>query len=73
VIREAIKVLTAKRLVQPRQRIGTVVQPSRNWSLLDSEVLNWELQAGRQEELLKKVTEVRRIIEPEAAALASSI
>ena len=71
VIRETIKVLTDKGMVQPRQRIGTVVHPRSNWSLLDSDVLNWELQAGQQEKLLHKVTEARRVIESEAAALAA--
>lgn len=71
VIREAVKVLTDKGLVQPRQRIGTLIHPRSHWRLLDADVLQWELQVGQQEALLHKVTEARRVIEPEAAALAA--
>lgn len=71
VIREAVKVLTEKGLLRPRARLGTVVLPRKQWNLLDTDVLNWELIAGRKVELLRKVTEARRIIEPEAAALAA--
>jgi GntR family transcriptional regulator, galactonate operon transcriptional repressor len=72
VIREAIKVLTEKGLVQPRPKSGTHIHPRAHWHLLDSDVLNWELISGRKVELLRKVTEARRIIEPEAAALAAT-
>lgn len=71
VIREAVKVLTEKGMLQPRPKLGTVVHPRQHWKLLDEDVLNWELQTGQQEALLHKVTEARRIIEPEAAALAA--
>ncbi len=71
VVREAVKVLTEKGLLQPRPKLGTAIYPRNQWNLLDSDVLNWELQAGQQELLLNKVTEARRIIEPEAAALAA--
>jgi len=71
VIREAIKVLTEKGLVQPRPKIGTQIHPRAHWHLLDSDVLNWELISDRKADLLLKVTEARRIIEPEAAALAA--
>jgi GntR family transcriptional regulator, galactonate operon transcriptional repressor len=71
VIREAIKVLTEKGLVQPRTKVGTLVHPRYSWNWLDPDVLNWEIQAGQMHSLLRKVTEARRIIEPEVAALAA--
>ena len=71
VIREAIKVLTEKGLVQPRTKVGTLIHPRNSWNWLDSDVLNWEIQAGQMHSLLRKVTEARRIIEPEVAALAA--
>ena len=71
VIREAVKVLTTKGLVRPKPKIGTQVQPRSRWNLFDANVLQWMLRAGHQLDFLKKVTEVRSIIESEAAKLAA--
>ena len=71
VIREAIKVLNKKGLVFPRPKIGTQIQPETQWNLFDSDILVWKLKAGQQLGFLKKVTEVRRIIESEAAKLSA--
>jgi len=71
VIREAVKVLQKKGLVQPRPKIGTQIQPKTRWNLFDSDVLVWKLKAGQQLEFLEEVTEVRRIIESEAAKLSA--
>jgi len=71
VIREAVKVLHKKGLVWPRPKIGTQVQPKTQWNLFDSDVLIWKLKAGQQLRFLKQVTEVRTIIESEAAKLSA--
>ncbi len=71
VIREAVKVLTTKGLVRPRPKIGTQVQPRSQWNLFDADVLQWMLRTGPQPEFLKKITEVRSIIESEAAGMAA--
>jgi DNA-binding FadR family transcriptional regulator len=71
VIREAVKVLNKKGLVWPRPKIGTQVQPETQWNLFDADVLVWKLKAGQQLRFLKKVTEVRMIIESEAAKLSA--
>ena len=71
VIREAIKVLNKKGLVLPRPKIGTQIQPKTQWNLFDADILVWKLKAGQQYGFLKKVTEVRRIIESEAAKLSA--
>ena len=71
VIREAVKVLNKKGLVLPRPKIGTQIQPRTQWNLFDADVLVWKLKAGQQLRFLKKVTEVRRIIESEAAKLSA--
>jgi len=42
VLREAIKVLAAKGLVEARPKIGTRVRPREAWNLLDHEVLAWQ-------------------------------
>jgi DNA-binding FadR family transcriptional regulator len=71
VIREAVKVLHKKGLVQPRPKIGTQIQPQSHWNLFDADVLVWKLDGGDQLSFLKKVTEVRGIIESEAARLSA--
>lgn len=71
VIREAVKVLNKKGLVLPRPKIGTQIQPENQWNLFDADVLVWKLKAGQQLRFLKKVTEVRTIIESEAAKLSA--
>jgi DNA-binding FadR family transcriptional regulator len=72
VLREATKVLTQKGLIQTRTRVGTLVLPRDHWNLFDSDVLLWRLQVEDKFTFLKTVTEVRRIIESEAARLAAS-
>jgi len=71
VIREAVKVLNKKGLVWPRPKIGTQIQPKTHWNLFDADVLVWKLEAGQHLRFLQKVTEVRRIIESEAAKLSA--
>lgn len=71
VLREATKVLSQKGLIQVRPKTGTLVQQRRKWNLFDADVLIWKLKAGDKVEFLQNVTEVRRIIESEAARYAA--
>jgi len=71
VLREAIKVLAQKGLIQTRPRVGTQVLPRENWNLFDPDVLVWRLQIEDKTTFLKNVTEVRRMIESEAARQAA--
>jgi DNA-binding FadR family transcriptional regulator len=71
VLREAIKMLTAKGLLEARQRRGTIVQPEERWNLLDPEVLGWMLGREFSIDLLIDFTELRLAIEPRAASLAA--
>ena len=70
-LREAIKILAAKGMVVARPKIGTVVRPRADWSLLDPEVLDWLLEGGDLEGALLELFDVRRMIEAEAAATAA--
>lgn len=71
IVREAVKMLTAKGLLKARQRAGTEVLPEGSWNLLDPDVLGWMLQRDFSIDLLIEFTEVRMSIEPRAAALAA--
>lgn len=71
VVREAVKMLTAKGLVGARPRLGTRVEPESNWNLLDPDVLGWLLERKFSPALLIEFTEIRLAIEPAAATLAA--
>jgi DNA-binding FadR family transcriptional regulator len=69
--REAVRILAAKGLVESRPKIGTRVSARKHWHLLDPDVLSWIFQNEPDARLLANLFELRRIIEPEAAALAA--
>lgn len=46
-LREAIKRLEAKGILNVRRRTGTVVASRRNWALLDADLMRWEAECGR--------------------------
>ena len=72
VIREALKVLGAKGLVDSRPKRGTFVREREAWSLLDSDVMRWRREARRDDDrLLADLSELRDAIEPAAARLAA--
>jgi GntR family transcriptional regulator, galactonate operon transcriptional repressor len=70
-VREALKVLAAKGLVESRQRRGTTVRQSRFWNLLDPDLLAWHTAAGASPALTTHLVELRRMIEPPSARLAA--
>jgi DNA-binding FadR family transcriptional regulator len=71
IVREAVKMLTAKGLLRSRQRAGTVVEPEDSWNLLDPDILRWILEREFSLDLLIDFNEVRMAIEPRAAGLAA--
>jgi GntR family transcriptional regulator, galactonate operon transcriptional repressor len=71
VIRESLKVLAAKGLVDARQKRGTYVRQRADWNLLDPDVLSWQFSAKSGAALLRSLEEVRGIIEPAAVRLAA--
>jgi DNA-binding FadR family transcriptional regulator len=73
VLREAVKMLTAKGLLGSRPRLGTWVQPEEKWNLLDPDVLGWLLERKFSPALLIEFTEIRLAVEPGAAALAARV
>jgi DNA-binding FadR family transcriptional regulator len=72
IVREAIKALVAKGLLKTVRRAGTTVQAKANWNLLDPDVLDWTVHSGgNRDALIAELTQLRRILEPEVAALAA--
>ncbi len=69
-LREAVKMLAAKGLIQSIRKKGIVVLPKSNWNMFDEDVLKWILSSNPTISLLKSFTEVRMAIELQAASLA---
>ncbi|MER5509583.1 FCD domain-containing protein [Streptomyces sp. NPDC002766] len=74
-LRESLKVLAAKGMVDARQKRGTFVRARSDWNLLDADVLRWQFEGGGADgadrALLRNLAEVRAIIEPAAVRLAA--
>jgi len=71
VIREAVKSLAAKGLLESRTRTGIHVLSPEHWNLFDPQVLEWRYTAMPHDEFFRELFEIRHMIEPEAAALAA--
>lgn len=72
VLREALKTLAAKGLIQPKARIGTRVLSREHWNLFDPEILKWHVDTGSVDAaFLFNLQEMRIALEPEAARLAA--
>jgi DNA-binding FadR family transcriptional regulator len=71
VVREAVKVLASKGLVESRPKTGTRVLARGHWNLIDPDVLTWQFQAGPGPDFLRDLSEVRDLIEPRSAELAA--
>jgi DNA-binding FadR family transcriptional regulator len=71
VLREALRVLAAKGMVDARPKRGTFVRPRADWSLLDGDVLRWQFARQDRPSLFEDLHELRSIVEPGAASLAA--
>ena len=69
VIREAFRVLSAKGLLEARQRAGTSVRSRSYWNLWDPDVLSWHSAQDLDENTIRQLFELRMIVEPEAARM----
>ncbi|CAG9270702.1 DNA-binding transcriptional regulator, FadR family [Paraburkholderia unamae] len=72
VLREALRTLTSKGLVESRPRVGTRVRAREAWNLLDADVLDWYARVAPPLAFALKLQEMREMIEPFAAGLAAS-
>ena len=71
VIREALRVLGEKGLIDVRHGSGTRVTTADHWDPLDPAVLGLLHGPGPQAEVLRDLLEARKIVECEVAALAA--
>ena len=69
--REAIRILTAKGLLESRPKAGTRVTERSRWNLMDPEILAWMFSGRPDEAFVRDLFELRSLIEPAAAAFAA--
>jgi len=71
VIREAVKGLAARGLVESRPKVGTIIRPRDDWQMLDPSVLEWVASSSSESEFMLNLAEVRLAIEPGMAGIAA--
>lgn len=71
VLRETMKTLAAKRLVEPKAKVGTRVLDRSSWNFFDPDVLGWRCEAGIDEDFVTHLAQIRLALEPAAAAAAA--
>lgn len=69
--REAIRILTAKGMLESRPKSGTRVTARGRWNLLDPDVLAWTFSGEPDPGFVKGLFELRGVIEPAAAGFAA--
>ena len=70
-LRESMRVLTAKRLIEPRQRVGTLVRAEEEWNRLDPDILAWMREVEPDLAFIRGLIEARSVLEPAAAEMAA--
>jgi len=73
VVREAVKVLQEKGLVQVRQGAGTIVTPSTRWNMLDELILGATIAEDESLSVLDDVVVTRRLLESDMANMAARL
>lgn len=71
VAREAVRVLESMGMVASRRRVGITVQPPEAWHAFDPRLVRWQLDSEDRAALHAALHELRRGVEPVAAALAA--
>lgn len=72
VIREAIKSLVAKGVLEVSRRVGTLVLEPTHWNLFDPQVIAWRAESAESDPTMARdLMELRRIVEPAAVRLAA--
>lgn len=72
IIREVMRSLTGKRLIDIKRYRGAFVAPRDQWNFLDTDVLQWSLAQGNKPELIAAMSEIRNLVEPAIARWAAT-
>ncbi|MET3899722.1 DNA-binding FadR family transcriptional regulator [Devosia sp. UYZn731] len=71
VLREALKTLEAKGMIEARPKVGTRVSPQSRWSFFDPQVLSWHFYARPDRRFYESLFDIRRALESRAVILSS--
>lgn len=71
VLREALKTLAAKGLIEPKTKVGTRILAEMRWNMFDADILAWRLQRGADASFFEHLFDIRQTLEPLAAASAA--
>ena len=71
-LREGVKVLAGKGLLESRTSAGTRVRPRGSWNLLDPDVLRWRYAPVASAADIRVLADLRVALEPGAARLAAA-
>lgn len=71
ILREAVRVLADKGMVQVRPRSGMRSRARSEWNLLDPNILAWQAKLRPDARFLRDLCEVRLAIEPTASGFAA--
>jgi DNA-binding FadR family transcriptional regulator len=71
ILREAVKVLVDKGMIEVRPRSGTRSRPRSEWNLLDPDILAWQSELEPDARFLRDLCEVRLAFEPTASGFAA--
>lgn len=72
VIRESLRMLSAKGLVESKPKTGTRVRGREFWNLLDPQLLGWMFEGAPPLKFVRSLFQLRLIVEPAAAELAAA-
>jgi len=70
-IREVVRVLESIGVAHSRRRVGVRIRPQTEWEALSPVVVAWRLDGAQRADQLRELSELRRGVEPVAAALAA--
>lgn len=70
-LREVVKVLAAKRLINVQRHRGLLVMTKEKWNYLDTDVLRWVLSSQNNYDFIHTLLETRRVVEPAIAEWAA--
>lgn len=70
VLREAVKMLTAKGLLDARPRRGTIIRPEKEWNFTDPDIIDWLLLRKHPSDIASEFLDFQLANIPTIGALA---
>jgi len=70
-VREALRILHGKGLIEPRAKSGTRVRNPQEWNQFDPDILRWQFDSAELTSYLVKLFRLRTAVEPMAAEYAA--